>query len=327
MEQKKSRLRIKLLGYVVLMSGLLLLGIALWQFGDRFTEMVWENSSGRTSPQHEAFGMLSRAVPPDVGGYTWKDWPSSGIRTGSLILVNGEHGTTDAEQEDRIVLYGNKSDSYQVKDRTVSLHKDVLSPLNSLLDAFREAEGGSDIMVLSGFRGREKQRELYEADLSSSGQSASAQTARPGYSEHETGYALDFSLYTRYGRTLDYDGTGKYEWIEENAYRYGFIRRYSGEKQELTNTIDEPWHYRFIGYPHALVMTLKGYCLEEYIDYLQGFPFEGEHLFVRDADGKQYEIYYVSAEDGETTRIPVPENRNYEVSGDNVSGFIITIET
>ena len=69
----------------------------------------------------------------------------------------------------------------------------------------------------------------------------------------------------------------------------------------------------------------NNFCLEEYITYLHQFTFEKSHLFITDDDESSYEIYYVKAEKGETD-IPVPKEGNYSISGDNVDGFIVTIQ-
>ena len=67
----------------------------------------------------------------------------------------------------------------------------------------------------------------------------------------------------------DYDGTGDFEWINKNCYKYGFVVRYTEEKQRLTKIQDEPWHFRYVGIPHAYYMTTNNLCLEEYIDLVR----------------------------------------------------------
>jgi D-alanyl-D-alanine carboxypeptidase len=84
--------------------------------------------------------------------------------------------------------------------------------------------------------------------------------ALPGYSEHETGLALDFSL----------SGNGEkqaemWRWLGNNAYKYGFILRYPENKEHITGYIYEPWHYRSVGKDHARAINELGYVLEEYL--------------------------------------------------------------
>lgn len=63
-----------------------------------------------------------------------------------------------------------------------------------------------------------------------------------------------------------------YEWLAENTYKYGFIIRYPRDKEEITNTAYEPWHYRYVGLEHAKEMFEEKLCLEEYVYCrIQGF--------------------------------------------------------
>ena len=96
-------------------------------------------------------------------------------------------------------------------------------------------------------------QELYDADLEDTGEDTSTLVAKPGYSEHETGYAMDFSLFED-GISADYDGTGEYDWINQNCAHYGFILRYPENKTDLTEIRYESWHYRYVGQPHAYYM-------------------------------------------------------------------------
>ena len=72
------------------------------------------------------------------------------------------------------------------------------------------------------------------------------------------------------------------------------------------------------------LMPLKNYCLEEYVDYVSHYTFGGNHIQVTDNENKTYEIYYVPAEE-DITNVPVPMEQNYVISGDNASGFIVTV--
>jgi len=68
--------------------------------------------------------------------------------------------------------------------------------------------------------------------------------------------------------------------------------------------------------------------MEEYIERLKQYTYEGEHLTFTDDNGKNYELYYVPSDDGnETTYVPVPVSLKYEVSGNNIDGFIVTVYT
>ena len=155
-------------------------------------------------------------------------------------------------------------------------------------------------------------------------QSLAQTAASPGHSEHETGLAMDLGIYTDAGISRNFIGQEKYRWICENAPQYGFILRYEQDKTQLTGYHYEPWHFRFVGVPHAGVMKKLNYCLEEYILYLKQFPFEKQHLFIEDDAQRRYEIYYVAA-DKDPVNLPVPLDAEYTISGNNVDGFIVTV--
>lgn len=92
---------------------------------------------------------------------------------------------------------------------------------------------------------------------------AATVVARPGTSEHHTGLAADFNM-----ASDSFETTPMYEWLQENAEDYGFIMRYSSEKQPVTGVIHESWHYRFVGINTAKEINRLGMCLEEYLDYI-----------------------------------------------------------
>ena len=95
-------------------------------------------------------------------------------------------------------------------------------------------------------------------------------SARPGTSEHQTGLCVDF-VTEEYGDRLDnqFEKTGAFAWLRENAYKFGFVLRYPKDKVDATGYSYEPWHYRFVGREAATDMHFAGLCLEEYLNYLE----------------------------------------------------------
>ncbi len=106
----------------------------------------------------------------------------------------------------------------------------------------------------------------------------------------------------------------------------------------ITGRAAEPWHYRYVGTPHAQLITDMGLCYEQYVEYLRQFPWKDDRLFIR-PDGTTfvddglslpedgYMVYYVEADrDSSMTEIPIPpESKSYSISGDNVDGFFVTV--
>jgi LAS superfamily LD-carboxypeptidase LdcB len=130
---------------------------------------------------------------------------------------------------------------------------EVKEPLMALFsDLRRQGFGGA--YVNSGWRSSEEQALLYNASVDKS------YVQRPGASEHETGLAVDIA--SSDGGTGD---VALYDWLADNAWRYGFIVRYPADKVGLTGIAYEPWHVRYVGVDVARVCFEQGLCLEEYV--------------------------------------------------------------
>ncbi len=159
-------------------------------------------------------------------------------------------------------------------DDGIMFDKRAIGYLRSMINAMHKV-GITKIWVQSSYRSYEKQEELFNRKVTyykNQGKNQEeaerlAQTVvqRPEMSEHNLALAADFNTVTN-----DFENTKAFEWLQKNAWEYGFILRYPKDKQEITGIIYESWHWRYVGKDHAKVMKEKGYCLEEYIDYLKG---------------------------------------------------------
>ncbi len=85
----------------------------------------------------------------------------------------------------------------------------------------------------------------------------------PGTSEHNLGVAMDIC-----NTNSTFSSQKEYKWLTEHAHEYGFILRYTAEKQPITGIIPEPWHWRYVGVEHAEKIKESGMCLEEYVEQL-----------------------------------------------------------
>lgn len=250
---------------------------------------------------------------------------------GDLILVNEDHQYFAGDEDLVSILTKNDETGrscFTAVDYDYKIISAAYEPMAQMIESFYDATGISDLMIYGSYRTREFQQMLYENDLAANGEDSSTLVAKPGYSEHETGYAFDFSRYEKgTGAPVDYDGTGEYKWFAENCYKYGFIIRYTEDKQSVTKIQSEPWHFRYVGIPHAYYMTNKGLCLEEYTELVRNHPYQGKHLEFSDHNGKNYEVYFVESVGSiETdTSVPVPTGLKYEISGNNVDGFVVTV--
>ena len=124
---------------------------------------------------------------------------------------------------------------------------------------------GYDIICDSAYRSYEYQTNLYQ-ELISSGKSISY-LAKPGESEHQTGFCVDIAAY----QNSEYvDDTKKLEkeyfWLYNNSYKFGFILRYPQGKEYITGYPYEPWHFRYVGVKPATIIMKKKITLEEYLE-------------------------------------------------------------
>ena len=122
---------------------------------------------------------------------------------------------------------------------------------------------GYNIRAISTYRTYEYQDNLYNKYAAMDGvYKADTYSARPGFSEHHTGLAMDIdNIETSY---TDFDKTKEFIWMQENAYKYGFILRYPEDKEDITGYIYEPWHYRYVGIEVAKFIKEKNITFEEY---------------------------------------------------------------
>ena len=283
-------------------------------------------SQGSESMDLVGGGSESEAATEPKAVYENVSVSNEDVHAGDLILVNTDTAYVEENPTEIVSIYDHKTDNYHVSGTETSLRQPALDALNQMLDAFYVATGHQDMIVISGYRTTQQQQELYDADLAETGEQTSTRVALPGHSEHESGYALDFSLYTD-GVQYDYDGTGEYAWINENCAHYGYVLRYAEDKQETTGIQAEPWHYRYVGQPHATYMMENNVCLEEYLTLLKNYTAD-EPLSITNWDGEIYQVYYVATDTStDSTYVMVPPDAKYTISGNNSDGFIVTVDT
>ena len=119
------------------------------------------------------------------------------------------------------------------------------------------------IRVISAYRSYDYQKDLYNNYVKKDGTlKADTYSARPGYSEHQTGLVIDIDNGTTYYE--DFDKTEEYKWMLENSYKYGFILRYPKGKEEITRYNYESWHYRYVGVKIATYLKEHNLTFDEY---------------------------------------------------------------
>lgn len=136
----------------------------------------------------------------------------------------------------------------------------------SLIKLFNDAEKNNLYLYLSsGYRSYQKQASVYE-NYALHYPNADLFSARAGHSEHQTGLAVDITCQSiNFQLIEDFENTKEGKFIENNAYKYGFIIRYPKEKVHLTGYNYEPWHLRYVGLKIAKVIHNENITLEEYL--------------------------------------------------------------
>lgn len=285
----------------------------------------WQNNPAIRTPAPTP-PQISTLMPDEVvqGTVQWLEYDNTLIHQGNLILVNSQHQYDPDQTKDLCRAVEYKTHSYKIKDKSTLISKSITEPLNNMMNAFEKQWGSTPIMVMNGFRNRATQEKLFYKYQTLSKKAGGNPVSPPGCSEHHTGYAFDFSLFSDLGISSPFKGTGKYEWFEKNCWKYGFILRYPKKKEALTQSQYNPEHYRYVGTPHSQIIKEKQLCLEEYIAFIRQYEYSIQHLIFKESSDVQYEIYYVPAGKNQT-KIPAPTNRTYSISGNNTDGFIVTV--
>ena len=160
------------------------------------------------------------------------------ILTNKYLRLDEDYKPSDLERINRdYFINGNSKVSYLRKDA-----RDAFERLSA--DSIKN---NTPVYGQSAYRSYEKQSILYNNAVESYGkEKAMLDTARPGHSEHQTGLAIDVSS-TKTGNMLDFENTDSFNWMVNNAHKYGFILRYPKGKENIHGYIYEAWHYRYVG--------------------------------------------------------------------------------
>lgn len=233
-----------------------------------------------------------------------------------LQLVNAAHPVEGAPPEPlRPALPGSK----QRLCRTPAVM------LGALL---QKTEADGLVTVVSGYRENSEQRHIHTQTAQQHGEKFAAMyVARPGCSEHETGLAVDLAADAG---QIDFirphlPDDGVYKTLRALAPRYGYIQRYTQEKTAVTGIGDEPWHFRYVGWPHAEIISKEGLALEEYIEKIKHFTHPGE-AFGFHLGGRAFSIFTAGVAEVETYRQQYhAEGTLCQYSSNNAGGVVVTV--
>lgn len=157
------------------------------------------------------------------------------------------------------------------KAENIYMVPEAAQALEKLFDA--AAQEGLTLYATSGFRSYSTQKAIFNRKLETmSERAANASVAKAGYSEHQTGLAMDIEGETTLGTGLTekFGESPEGIWVAEHCHEYGFIVRYPEGKTKITGYIYEPWHLRYVGVEHAQKIAELDVTFEEYIVMLRG---------------------------------------------------------
>lgn len=181
------------------------------------------------------------------------------LADGNLILVNKySRLASDYVPDDLVTVEPAYSNGGKLKSEVNDAFCDLVEAL--------WAETGLHLVNVSPYRSYSLQSSLYARYSARDGAAAADRySAHAGYSEHQTGLALDVSVP---GGTLNgFKKSKQFEWMRGNAHRFGFILRYGEGMEYITGYKFEPWHYRYVGAEAAAFIYENGLTFEEYYAY------------------------------------------------------------
>ena len=266
------------------------------------------------------------------------------LMNNGMLLLNEWHSRPSDFDDSGITSVGKHlggNSKIQVKDYTVSLFPVASDALMEAITAAKE-EGLEHYIVEEGYRSWETQNQYFQKKMEklSSKYSGDALIAAakkevnyPGTSEFNSGLAFTLRLYDKSNPEVakpKYSTTEQGKWMNRNCWKYGLVFRFPLSAWPLEDTQDKSFKtgvsvslnlYRYVGKGNAAVIHYYGFCMEDYIDYLQEHP----HIAVFEDGVLKYEIYRQYVGDASSFNVQLTRNaKSWTSSLDNM-GAIITV--
>lgn len=237
------------------------------------------------------------------------------VFTGNLILINSKHPIALHHRTELV----SANENYL----NVLMERSAATVLTHILN---DMSCNNRIVPVSGYRSQKEQEQIYEYSLKENGfDFTNKYIALPSCSEHQSGYAIDLALKKKNIDFIrpDFPYSGICDKFRLAAPKYGLIQRYQENKQAITGIAHEPWHFRFVGYPHSEIISAENLSLEEYIEFIKSYTLDTKTLKIFKGNAI-IEIFYAPAEH-QQINISLPQHCLCQTSGNNVDGFIITL--
>lgn len=210
--------------------------------------------------QKEA-SLIIRDVNSNVDFDYYTNTISTDTSKGKLMLVNKYYYLGSDYNCDNLV----KVDNMYANLNGNKLNKEAYNALVRLINA--ADNDGYNIRINYSYRDYSTQEGIYNDYKKSKGEEyADNYAARPGFSEHQTGYAVDVGVQSKYA-SGSFKNSKEYKWMKDNSYKFGYILRYPEGKEDVTGYSFEAWHYRYVGEEVAKYIYEHNITFDEYYAY------------------------------------------------------------
>lgn len=211
----------------------------------------------KTHKELEAEEIIAR-VNSNLDKTFYKDVLQTDLEKDNLLIVNKFYYLEEDFIPDNLVSIDSKYGRGEIKEEAYQ----------AFLELYEEASK-EDLhpYISSPYRSYNRQNQLYTNYSNKDGiNKADTYSARPGYSEHQTGLAMDLGT-SNNTNINDFENSKEFEWMQKSAHKYGFILRYPKGKEYITGYMYEPWHYRYVGVEAATYIYEHNITYEEYYEY------------------------------------------------------------
>ena len=251
-----------LIGLIIVLIGLIIFGITLLLTPTDVNGPTPSKPSAMVTPSPLATTTPIPTVDPTPQPSYDTTNPDS-----ITVIANKKHSIGQYEPDDLVAV------SHPGSNGTQYMRQEAANAMEAMLTA--ADEDGVILYTQSGYRSYNTQVSLWQSYANRDGvDAADTYSSRAGYSDHQTGLAMDImGINTRMNESDRSDcpieqceGSEASLWLKENAADYGFIMRFPPGKQEITGYVSEWWHYRYVGVELAQTITNNGLTMEEYFN-------------------------------------------------------------
>lgn len=191
------------------------------------------------------------------------------VSSGNIAMLVNKYTGTGKDYEPENLSVSDRI--YYAHGTSASVSKLEAEATTALEEMFEAAEAdGLTLWGCSGYRSYAMQQSLYDSAVAAQGEDQN-DTAKPGYSEHQTGLAMDITWAGANGGLYEgMESHAEYAWLVENSWQYGWVLRYPKGYEAITGYTFEPWHYRYIGKELAAEYHESGmHTLDEFLSVVR----------------------------------------------------------